>query len=87
MFTSNAALIGVDAPAIFGLFEGFYLGMFKIFCPALSCRDRIGMDCAGGVNIALTVCPHSPQQPFGRHNGVKLPSFFWGDQTTIFNSD
>ena len=87
VLATDNPLIGYHPPALACLFQRFNLCMFKILCPAFACGHRIGMNRAGSVQIAFPVCPHTAQQPVGRHNRVQFGSLLRGDQMAIINTD
>ena len=87
MLATDNPLIGDDPPSIASLFQRFNLGMFKILGPTLARCGGIGMNRAGGIQIAFPVSPHTAQQPIGRHNRIQLCRFFRGDQMAIINAD
>ena len=61
--------------------------MLDHLCSVFLGRTRIGMDCSGGIDIPLSIRPHTAEQALTRHDRVQFNRFFDAHQTAIFDPD
>ena len=87
MFTSNRPFIGDDFPTIGGLDQLFDLCMLKVAGTAFLGGNGIGVDGAGGVDVAFAVGPHAAEQVILGHDRAQLLGLFRSHKAAILYPD
>ena len=61
--------------------------MFDHCRAAFFCRARVGVNCAGGIDVSLTITPKSPENTRDIHNRALVFNLLRAHQVAVFNPD